>query len=58
MDLWNRQGAVNVDPTKRSEDQRHEAVKSAGSRIRKDRRGSIALTEALTLREKETERPA
>jgi hypothetical protein len=51
VDLWNRQEAVSVDLTKRSEDQRHEAVNQQEYRIREDRRGTI-------VKEKETPRPA
>jgi hypothetical protein len=51
MDLWNRQEAVSVDLTKRSEDQRHEAVNQQECRIREERRGTI-------VKEKETARSA
>ena len=52
MDLWNRQEAVSVDLTKRSEDQRHEAVNQQECRIREDRRGIIVLAEAFNLKGK------
>jgi hypothetical protein len=58
MDLWNRQEAVSVDLTKRSEDQRHEAVNQQECRIREDRRGEFCRRKLLTLKEKETARPA
>jgi hypothetical protein len=51
MDLWHRQEAGSVDLTKRSEDQRHEAVNQQECRLREDRSGTI-------VKEKETPRPA
>ena len=52
MDLWNRQEAVNVDLTKRSEDWRHEAVNQQECRIRGGPQGTIVLPEAFNLKGK------
>ena len=58
MDLWNRQEAASVDLARDLENQRCEAANQQECRIREDRRGTIVLTKASNLKEKETARPA
>jgi hypothetical protein len=50
MDLWNRQEAVSVDLTKRSEDQRHEAVNQQECRIGEPRLVVVVAAPAANLR--------